>query len=129
MGAIGSYDDRLTSDRDVIRATLGDTDTDNFLLSDAFIDASLTLQGSVASAVAWAARSLIARYATEPVVITAQGETQDYRDRLATWRLIVDRADTQAAADSAASPWGTASVDFGDGVDAGEFERPPNYWP
>lgn len=129
MGAAGTFDDTLPSDRDIIRATLGDVDTDALLLSDVFIDAALSQQGSVAAATAWLARSLIARYALEPVVITANGETQDYRDRLKTWQGIVTQADADVAASSAGSPWSTVSVDFGDGADSDEFTRPPNYWP
>lgn len=98
MAVAGSYDDRLSTERDRIRFALGDTDDPNWLFADATIDAVLVSEGSVDAAVLYLARGLIARFAQQPVVITAQGETQDYRDRLTTWQRIVDTAEAAVAA-------------------------------
>jgi hypothetical protein len=125
VSAVGSYDDTLPTERDVIRATLGDTNGDDFLLSDALIDAARAMQGSVSAAVAWLARSLIARYATEPTRVTADGVTVDYSERLAVWRALITDATTHATGGA----WGTVSADFGDGRADDEFARPPRYWP
>lgn len=98
MAALGSYDERLTTDRDRVRFALGDTDEADWLFADATIDAVLASEGSVDAAVLYLARGLIARFAQEPVVISSNGETQDYRDRLKTWQQIVDTAEAAIAA-------------------------------
>ncbi len=98
MALAGTFDERLTTDRDRVRFAIGDTDDPTWLFADATIDAVLASEGSVQAAVLYLARGLIARFAQQPVVITAQGETQDYRDRLTTWQRIVDTAEAAIAA-------------------------------
>lgn len=92
-----TYDDTLPTDLDRVRAQLGDTDKDAALHSDAHIVAVLSLQGSVALAVAFLARELVARYAVQPVRKTADGLTVDYTGRIALWQALASEAATTAA--------------------------------
>ena len=60
-----AYDETLAEDKDVVRMYLGDTGTSE-LVTDAHIEAVLTLAGSVAGAVVILARELLARFAAQP---------------------------------------------------------------
>lgn len=95
--AAGSYDDRLITDRDRLRAMVGDTQADSFLLSNDHLDAVLSIQGTLGSALAFCCDELIARFANEPVVWSSQGESTDFRERIATWRLISAQAKANGA--------------------------------
>lgn len=95
-----TYDDTLPTDKDRARSRIGDTIVDPesaALHSDGHIDAVLTAQGSLEPAVVYLATELIARFAGEPVKVTVDGETVDYRDRLDIWRSIVAAAQTTIA--------------------------------
>jgi hypothetical protein len=83
-----TYDDTLPTDKDVARASLGDTDMDAPIFSDEHITAVLTLRGSVASGVASLAGELVATYAHQPVRKSAYGVSVDYTDRIVVWRQI-----------------------------------------
>lgn len=64
-----AYDDTLPTDKDQVRMYLGDTQSTE-LLTDAHINAVLTLVGSVSSAVVILARELLARFANKPARVT-----------------------------------------------------------
>lgn len=83
-----TYDEQLSSDRDRVRAMLGDTDTTNALLSNEHIAAVLAAEGGVHGAVAFLANELVATYARTPVRWTADGATFDLTERLLTWRRL-----------------------------------------
>lgn len=90
MSTYGTYNDTLPTDRDAIRAMLGDTDVDALLLSDAHITAVLASEGSATAAAAFLAEELAARFAHEPVRTTGEGVTIDYSGRIDAWyRLAV----------------------------------------
>lgn len=126
----GSYDDALPTDRDKIRAILGDTNAADWLHSDAHIDAVLTWQGGIDAAVAFLARELIARYARQPVVTTALGETVNYSDRLRSWQRIVDRADAGLTTDSTGSGGIVmVSATYGATATTDDLDRTPIWWP
>ena len=103
MSVQGTYNDVLPTDRDKLRALIGDTDVGALLLSDSHLDAVLLLKGSLNLALAFCADELIARFANQPVAQTSQGETVDYRERIATWKLISAQAKADAAATTSTS--------------------------
>jgi len=97
------FDETLSRPSDWVRLDLGDTDSENLLLSDALINATLT-QWSLTStgqavlpavarkrATLQLARGLIARYAQDPTSDAANGNATHYRDRLAGWEALVMR--------------------------------------
>ena len=57
-----TYTDTLTTDRDKIRSLIGDIDTNDQQLTDEFIAAKVTSEGSVNGAAVACCRALIAKY-------------------------------------------------------------------
>lgn len=88
---IASYADTLPTDKDVVRAMLGDTDVAAPLLSDPHILAVLGVEGSVAAAAAFLAEELAARFAAQPVRVTGEGTTIDYTGRIEGWQRLALR--------------------------------------
>lgn len=84
------YDDELTTDRDKIRALLGDTES-TALLTDAHYDAVLSLY-DFNGAVAFLANELAATYARKPGSVTLYGLSVSWRDRVATWLALAKAA-------------------------------------
>lgn len=126
----GSYDDALPEDRDKIRAILGDTNSGDWLHTDSHIDAVLTWQASIDAAVAFLARELIARYARQPVVVTATGETVNYSDRLKSWQQIIDRADAALTTDTTGAGAITmVTANYGAATASDDLDRTPIWWP
>ena len=83
-----TYDETLSSDRDVIRATLGDTDMSRPLLSDEHIAAVQSRRTTVAATIAALASELVTRFALQPVRWEADGLKVDYGERLSVWRQL-----------------------------------------
>lgn len=126
----GTYNDNVAEPKDKIRAILGDTTTTEWLHTDSHIVAVLTWQGSIDAAVAFLARELIARYAPQPVLVSADGMSQDYSDRLKSWQAIVDRADAALSTDSTGSgAIVMVPADYGADSAADEYARPSTWWP
>lgn len=85
-----SFDPLLTTDKDIIRDLLGDTDTANELRTDAYINANLTRLGGLNAALVWVARSLIAEISQQPVKIRlSDGLSVDYSARIPHWQSLV----------------------------------------
>lgn len=123
-----TYDDTLPTDKDKARSLLGDTDVDpasEALHSDEHITAVLAWQGSLAAGVVYLAKELIARFATEPVKVTADGVTVDYTARLGVWRTIV--AEQQAEVSGGGISFVTAT--FGASTSTDEYARLGEYFP
>lgn len=110
-----TFNPALSTDRDWIRADLGDTEPATALLSDAQIDAVLAAElamadGSRQTATWRCAAQAVAVIAREPVKLDAAGEVHDYSQRLAAlaplaaaWRTL-DAARTAAAQATPATP-------------------------
>jgi hypothetical protein len=115
MPVQGSYNDTLPTDRDKLRALIGDTDIGALLLSDDHLDAVLLLKTTVTASVVFCADELIARFANQPVVISSQGETTDYRERLSTWRAISNQAKAEItnASNVGGSPFTFVAASYG----------------
>lgn len=118
-----TYDDTLPTDLDRVRAQLGDTDTDAALHSDAHIRAVLSLQSSVAASVAFLARELVARYASQPIRKTADGLTVDYTGRVALWQALAG----DAAASAAGGGISFVPATYGATATTDEYGRPSCY--
>lgn len=118
-----AYDDTLPTDKDRVRAILGDTDTSDELLTDAHIEAVLTAEGSVSAAVAWLADALVARFAQDPVRITADGVTLDYSRRIPVWQSLATR---ERGVGSGALSFVAAT--FGDATTATDEYSRPLWW-
>lgn len=116
-----TYDETLPTDQDKARSQLGDTDIDYALHSDEHIAAVLTWQGSLAAGVVYLAKELIARYATEPVKVEADGVKVDYTARLGVWRAIV--AEQQAEVSAGGSGIVFVSATFGATDTTDEYGR------
>lgn len=88
-----TYDELLPTDRDRARALLGDTDVpDNALLTDAHIDAVLTLLGTFEAGVAFLADSLVAQIAQEPdSVKLPSGLAVSWKERIDAWTALAAR--------------------------------------
>ena len=126
----GSYDDALPTDRDKIRAILGDTNSGDWLHTDSHIDAVLTWQASIDAAVAFLARELIARYASQPVRMSSEGQTRDYSDRLKSWQQIIDRADAALTTDTTGAGAITmVTASYGAAAATDDLDRTPIWWP
>jgi hypothetical protein len=127
MGANGTYDEALPTDRDKVRMVLADTDSENFLVSDAHIDAVLTWKGSLSGAVIALAGELIAEFARQPVRTGSGGESVDYGDRLKSWQLIIEQAKEDGAAASGSNTITFVPTTYGEDSD-NEWGRPYCWW-
>lgn len=83
-----SYNETLPANRDKARALLGDVDSSDVLHSDEHIDAVLTLQGTLAGAVAQLADELVVRFARDPVSISENGVSLNYASRIPVWQAL-----------------------------------------
>ena len=95
-----SYSDSLSTDRDKTRFRIGDTDTDEQLLSNELLDALLVSRGSPALAAIDAVEGILAQFARD-IDRSALGmggvrsqKTQFYRDLLKELRAEAARGDT-----------------------------------
>ena len=95
-----SYSDSLGTDRDKTRFRIGDTDTDEQLLSNELLDALLVSRGSPALAAIDAVEGILAKFARD-IDRSALGmggarsqKTQFYRDLLKELRAEAARGDT-----------------------------------
>ena len=103
-----TFNPALATNRDWIRADLGDTDAATVILTDVQIDAvlsaELALPGGSRDTATWrCAAQAVAIIAREPVKLDAAGEQHDYSQRLAAlqplaakWRAL--EAEREAAA-------------------------------
>lgn len=85
-----SFDATLPTDRDTVRALLGDTSGSGAteLVTDAYIDALLLLY-SVTDTVAFIATGLAVRYAQQPTDITMpSGVRISWGKRIASWESL-----------------------------------------
>jgi hypothetical protein len=95
-----TFDDALPTDRDWIRAALGDTDTSNAWLSDARIDAVLTAAANDRRvATLQLCEQLITLASQEPVEVTIAGLSVDYSAQIAAWKDLATRLRAEIAAD------------------------------
>lgn len=103
-----TFDSTLSTDRDWIRADLGDTDSAVALVSDeqiaAVLAAETTAGGNRQTATWCLAAQMVASIVREPVKLDAAGASYDYSQRLtalqplaAQWRAL--EAERLAAAD------------------------------
>lgn len=120
-----SYIDTLPTDKDRVRAILGDT-SDPELLTDGHINAILGTEDSVSGAVAFLAYELVARYINEPVKVTLDGETEDYTGRLAAWSALASRNAT-AAQPNGGGVLSFVPVTYGRADTSDEYSRGP-WW-
>lgn len=112
-----TYDPTLTTALDRMRFHLGDTTVvpeESALVPDETYTALLTLQGE-ALATATLAEGLAARFAQEPGLVTVNGKTISWKDRVSTWlelarRLRADGASALAA--ETAVEFGWINLDF-----------------
>ena len=95
-----SYSDSLSTDRDLLRFRIGDTDTQEQLLSNELLDALLTTRASQTLAAIDAVQGILAQFARD-IDRSALGmggarsqKTQFYRDLLKELRAEAARADT-----------------------------------
>jgi hypothetical protein len=116
MAVSGSYDDTLSTTRDKVRALIGDTAADAWLLSDDHLDVVVSLTGSLMAAVGFCADELVARFAQQPVKVSSQGELIDFSERIATWRHISAqaKAEQSAANNPNSSPFSFVTATYGE---------------
>jgi len=128
MDIAGSWNDTLPSDRDKLRALIGDTNADGWLLSDAHLDAVLSLKGSLLAAVGFCADELIARFAQQPIRVSSQGESVDFSERIAVWRQISAQAKAEAstAANTNSGPFTFVTATYGE-PETDEYARLTRY--
>lgn len=128
MPITGSWNDTLPADRDKLRALIGDTSADAWLLSDGHLDAVLSLKGSLLAAVGFCADELIARFAQQPVRTSSQGELEDFGERIAVWRQISAqaKAEVSAASNSNSSPFTFVTATYGE-PETDEYARLTRY--
>lgn len=95
-----SYSDALSTDRDKLRFRIGDTDTNEQLLSNELLDALLTTRASPTLAAIDAVQGILAQFARD-IDRSALGmggarsqKTQFYRDLLKELRAEAARGDT-----------------------------------
>ena len=102
-----TYDDPSTSDRDAVRLLIGDTDENEWLLSDGEIAYFLTTHGTVNRAAAEAAQAIAARFARkmrQSVGALSADFGQKYRQYLELARTLQKR-DELAPVGPYASGW------------------------
>lgn len=117
-----TYNTARTTDTDLVRAALGDTDVSpaaDALFQDEEIDAVLLDTGSVSDTVAQLASELVVRFARKPVSIKAGDVAIDYSTRLPAWRDLAARG----TAPSAASSLTFVPVSYGSGDTPDEYSR------
>ena len=95
-----SYSDALSTDRDLLRFRIGDTDTNEQLLSNELLDALLVTRASPTLAAIDAVQGILAQFARD-IDRSALGmggarsqKTQFYRDLLKELRAEAARGDT-----------------------------------
>lgn len=124
MTILGSYDDRLLTARDRLRALLGDTQAAAWLLSDTYLDAILSeAAGDVDAAAIRASQQLIAQYATQPTRVTADGVTVEYGQRLVGWQTTLAAAQARQAATTTGNVWGAVPVRYTTSATQDEYSR------
>lgn len=128
MTISGSWNDTLPTDRDRLRALIGDTAADAWLLSDSHLDAVLSLKGSLLAAVGFCCDELIARFAQQPVRTSSQGELIDFGERIAVWRQISAqaKAEVSAAGNATGSPFTFVPATYGE-PETDEYARLTRY--
>jgi hypothetical protein len=95
-----TFDDTLPTDRDWIRAALGDTDTSNAWLSDERINAVLTAAANDRTvATLQLCEQLITLASQEPVEVSISGLSVDYSAQIAAWKDLANRLRADIAAD------------------------------
>lgn len=118
-----SYSTSRTTDRDKVRASLGDTDVSpaaDALFQDEEIDAVLLDTGSVAETVSQLAYELVVRFARKPVSIKAGDVQVSYASRIPEWKAL-------AAQQSASSGLTFVPANYTGSAAADEYSRPP-WW-
>jgi len=113
-----TYNDALLTDKDKVRASLGDTDMASPLMSDEHITAVLVVEGSIMATVEQLAHELVARFGRQPVTIAAGDVRVDYSERLAVWRELANRNTTAGSG----SGWGAIPATYG-AVAVDEYSR------
>jgi hypothetical protein len=88
------YDPTSTSERDLARALLGDTEA-VALLTDAHMDAIL-LEYGYSLGVAFLADELATRFARKPTSISSSGDSLTWADRVNAWVRLAARMRAEA---------------------------------
>lgn len=122
MTASGMYLDYLPTDKDRLRAIIGDTDPTKFRFSDAHINAVLIAQGSLNAAALFLVDELIAYYSTMPTSEEDATVKKDYGDRADRLRSLRTTLAERVAASAGA---GISFVDanYRGTSDADEYSR------
>jgi hypothetical protein len=118
-----SYDTSRSTDKDKVRALLGDTDVtpeSDALFQDEEITAVLADTGSLSSTVSQLAYELVVRFARKPVNIKAGDVQVDYSSRLPAWRELAGRQ-------SAASGLSFVTANYTGALESDEYSRLP-WW-
>ena len=100
MSIVGTWDPTLSTVRDVVRLTVGDTGLDSmpWLLGDTTYDA-LIVQYTVNQCIGKVARSLATRFAQEPDAMKDEGGgVSHWVSRIKTWQKLADEYDPVAQA-------------------------------
>lgn len=88
-----TYDETLSSDRDKIRALLGDIEESAPYFTDEHIDAVYELKASDLNlSAAFLANELVARFARNPIRWTAEGVSVDMSGQLSIWQSLAQTA-------------------------------------
>lgn len=122
-----TYNVARTTDTDLVRAALGDTDVSpatNALFQDEEIAAVLASTGSVNAAVMQLAFELVIRLSRKPVVIKAGDVSVDYSERIPGYRELA----AGGIASSAASSLSFVTANYTGDAATDEYSRAPWWW-
>lgn len=124
-----SYDDELPTDKDKIRALVGDTGATE-LVTDAHINAVLAAYDSFNAALAFVANELAATFAQRPGSVTLpNGLSVSWRDRVSTWLALAKAAISGALTGPAiVAPYaGGLTISGKQAIDADTDRVPPAF--
>lgn len=105
-----SFDEALSTDTDKARFFLGDTDTDNELLSDFQIESVLALYTPLATGIAVLAEGLVSKFAQKPTSVSASGKSIAWAERVKAWRDLAARLRATGSLTGVASAFSVAMV-------------------
>ena len=118
-----TYSDSLTTDRDKVRLKIGDTDTDDQLLSNETIDALLDIRADVILCAIDCVRAILAKLARD-IDRSAAGMTGSRSQRIANYEIVLRNLIKESGGETRMKVGGISKDDADSLRDDSDFAQP-----